>query len=222
MSSTLTWLARAEIRLFGMIIEATDDSVLLVSLATAVPGFSAIQRVLAGAAVRSNAAPRWRSPDDAARRVRSLPRGARICECCVATDIAQLASTSIGAHLARYRRPLARSAALARRCCSSASARPNADLPAQPQPGNSWKRTTASSAPRSRCASSARRRTSRGGCGATRATSRGCCLIRGALLLVALIACPQPARPPARGLLGVLGLADDALVVLVGAAICTI
>ena len=39
---------------------------------------------------------------------------------------------------------------------------------------SSWKRIIASSAPRSRCASSARRRTSRGGCGATRGTSRAC------------------------------------------------
>ena len=50
-----------------MIIEAIDDSVLLVSLATAVLGFSAIQRVLVRQRGPQQAQqPRWRRPDDAA------------------------------------------------------------------------------------------------------------------------------------------------------------
>ena len=207
-----------------MIVEAIDDSVLLVSLATAVLGFSAIQRVL----VRQRRPqhpqqPRWRRPDDDVSE-----------ECAICLSSPEYACELLCGHRycvacfhEHWRTSRALSAASCPLCRSRATLllerfteaeRASEGAGAARQQLNDYNHVVGTALPMRllREAPHLARRLWRD----PRHFARLLRSIRGALLLVALIAyvlSPLDLLPEA--FLGVLGLADDALVVLVGAAI---
>ena len=207
-----------------MILEAIDDSVLFASLATAVLGFSAIQRVIVRQRNPQQAQqPRWRRPDDAAP------------ECAVCLNPPEYACELLCGHafciscfhehwrassraLAPASCPLCRSRATLLLERFSEAERGSDGAAAARQQLETYNRVVGTALPMRllREAPHLARRLWQD----PRHFARLLRSIRGALLLVALIAyvlSPMDLLPEA--FLGVLGLADDALVVLVGAAI---
>ena len=207
-----------------MIIEAIDDSVLFVSLATAVLGFSAIQRVLVRQRGPQQAQePRWRRPDDAAPE-----------ECAICLSAPEYACELLCGHRycvacfhEHWRASRALSAASCPLCRSRATLllerfteaeRASEGAAAARQQLETYNCVVSTALPMRllRETPHLARRLWRD----PRHFARLLRSLRGALLLVALIAyvlSPMDLLPEA--FLGVLGLADDALVVLVGAAI---